>query len=618
MLNNIKRLLEPSAVIRRASASWISAAAIEYLLLDGALKTLTNLDGLAKMSLLRVIAVTLLLFLMLCALSYKKDRVRLERGTVVGAFGILAVASTVSSFTLPYMIFCAVVFGICAVYFVKGADREAPFKTPAEFNKSRLWLGIAIGFAAVFFILVSLWTVCRVLAYLAPTYDFGIFAQMYESMRKTGIPVTTLERVTTMSHFKVHVSPIYYLLLPFYLIVPRPETLQILQAAVIASSAIPMWKLAKHHNFSPMMRALMCAVMLFYPTMAGGAGYDLHENCFLAPLVLWMLYGMDKVNIPITVVASVLTLTVKEDSAVYVAVAALWLVVRSLTRGKEKKMTGIILGGSILVLSVIYFLCTTSYLANIGDGVMSGRYKNFLYGGSDSLITVIKAVIMSPMKALFECVDPDKLKFIMQTLLPLLGLPLITRKYDRYILLIPYVLLNLMSDYPYQHSVYFQYTFASSAFLVYLTLVNVADIRHAKLKPAVLIASTAAVLTVFAVLIIPKAAHPIEYYFKNTEYFADQTENLKRIPEDASVTATCYYTTRLSNHDVVYDIYYATEEQLYSSDYIVLDKGVNSSYSKLSKKGEPGYNVLVRNLRQKGYRVFHNAKAMIIYYKPEN
>jgi uncharacterized membrane protein len=45
----------------------------------------------------------------------------------------------------------------------------------------------------------------RYFAYNSPCYDFGIFAQMFHSMRTTGVPVTTCEREEAMSHFAVHV-----------------------------------------------------------------------------------------------------------------------------------------------------------------------------------------------------------------------------------------------------------------------------------------------------------------------------------------------------------------------------------------------------------------------------
>lgn len=133
---------------------------------------------------------------------------------------------------------------------------------------------------------------------------------------------------------------------------------------------------------------------------------------------------------------------------------------------------GLVTGGVLLAGALAWFLLVTAYLSRYGDGVMTNRYQNFMYGGSSSLFSVILAVLLSPMKVIYECVDREKLSFLVLTMLPLLGMPLWTRKYERYILLIPYVLVNLMSDYPYQHSVFFQYTYGSIACLIYMTVVN--------------------------------------------------------------------------------------------------------------------------------------------------
>ena len=318
-----------------------------------------------------------------------------------------------------------------------------------------------------FFLFVSAWTVCRVRAFSTPTFDFGIFSQMFYNMKETGLPMTTVERDGLLSHFAVHMSPIYYLMLPFYCIAPRPETLQVLQAAVMTSAVLPLWKIGKLHGLSGLQRTLFCVLLMVYPAFSGGVGYDIHENCFLTPLILWLLYGIDKKSTSITAVSAALTLLVKEDAEVYVGIA-LWLLLRSVLRRQEGEKWGLIAGSGMLVGAIAYFFTVTGYLAENGDGVMTYRYNNFIYDGSASLVTVVKAVLMNPMKALYECVDEEKLKFIGQTMVPLLGLPLLTRRFERYVLLIPYVLINLMSDYQYQHNIYFQYAFGSTACLMYL------------------------------------------------------------------------------------------------------------------------------------------------------
>lgn len=62
----------------------------------------------------------------------------------------------------------------------------------------------------------------RYLGYLAPNFDFGVFTQMFHNMRESFLPMTTCERNGLLSHFAVHISPVFYLLLPFYALFPSP------------------------------------------------------------------------------------------------------------------------------------------------------------------------------------------------------------------------------------------------------------------------------------------------------------------------------------------------------------------------------------------------------------
>ena len=58
--------------------------------------------------------------------------------------------------------------------------------------------------------------IMRIRVFVSSTYDMGIFTQMYQYMSRTGLPLTTLERDMLLSHFKIHISPILYLLLPIF------------------------------------------------------------------------------------------------------------------------------------------------------------------------------------------------------------------------------------------------------------------------------------------------------------------------------------------------------------------------------------------------------------------
>ena len=78
------------------------------------------------------------------------------------------------------------------------------------------------------------------------------------------------------------------------------------------------------------------------------------------------------------------------------AVVALWLILRAWLRGCNR--WGLVTGGVLLAGALAWFLLVTAYLSRYGDGVMTNRYQNFMYGGSGSLFSVILAVLLSPMK----------------------------------------------------------------------------------------------------------------------------------------------------------------------------------------------------------------------------
>ena len=591
-----------AVLMRRLLLSWLAAAAMEFLLSPG---DLTNLSTIAAMSPARMLVV---MGVILAALQVLPKKLALvERWLMAGAFAVLAFRSLLDAFTIPYFMICLLMFCGLLVYVRRGWNFEptrSPIR-PAERRDCR-WLAAAIG--GSFFLFVSIWTVCRIWSFSTPTYDFTIFAQMFHNMKETGLPITTVERDGALSHFAVHVSPIYYLLLPFYCLWPWPATLQVLQAAVLASALIPLWKLGRHHGLAPGWRCLLCLVLVLYPAYSGGTSYDIHENAFLTPLILWLFYGLERRSVSVTAISAVLTCMVKEDAAVYVAILALWQLLRGILRRDCR--WNLAAGMLMLAGSLAWFGAATAYLANSGDGVMTYRYGNFMYDGTKSLVSVVKAVLLCPMKAVYECVDAQKLEFLGLTMIPLLGLPLRTRRYERLVLLIPYLLLNLMSDYQYQHNIFFQYTFGSTACLIYLVLVNLADLEKGQGRRLSVMAAVAALCFVFNVW--PKAMAYPQRCVTYQDSYAQRRDLLAQIPDGASVAATTFYTTPMSNREILYDIKYASVGHILDCDYVVVSLTDTTSFKKYGSReaflqflDDNGYGLLAQLENQIG--IYHRS-----------
>ncbi len=610
-------------IVRRLIISWMTAVNVGYILLPGGKKSLDGTEVIGEMlqvSLPIILGVCfILLFLADFLTGNARISIKYERIILAGDVCLFSLTALFSSFTLPFMLGCAAITFLALTYARfgwNGADKET-----APIEESRTVKNICIIAAAVltliFFVIVAWWTVARVLCFSTPTYDFGIFAQMFHSMKTTGLPVTTLERAGELSHFAVHVSPIYYIILPFYFIFPHPATLQIAQAAILASAVIPLWKICTLHGLNSKYKLVLTAIMLAAPLYAGGVSYDIHENAFLTPLILWLFYGIDRKNLIITIVAALLTLSVKEDAAVYVAVIALFLIVSSLPKLKSSKRN-LIVGCSLMLAAVAWFLAATWYLDTYGDGVMTYRYDNLMYGDSDSLLSVIIGVLVCPMKALFECFDAEKGTYILATLLPLGGLTFMTRRYERFILFIPYILVNLMSDYVYQHDIFFQYSYGSFACLIYLTAINLSEIKVKMIRTATLTLALTVSIFGFTGFIMPRANSHIDRSLKYEAVHKELRETLAVIPDDASVATTTFYSTPLSRRDTVYDIKYASEEQIFSCDYIAIGVGDTASYQKFHTDAADGYEAFLEKLAANGYELISLVPdKLAIYIKTE-
>lgn len=610
-------------LIRKLVLSWLLSATVIYMQLLGKQINLKDITGLQTISFLQIVIMTAAVFAVLCLVSFKaeKDIKKLERYGIFAVFTVLALLGMITSFTVPFLCIVILTEGILFFYARYGENREyLEITDKIKNNKAAV---SAVGIAALIFLLfVSVWTVCRVLTYSSPTFDFGIFSQMFYHMKTTGIPNTTVERDGLLSHFNVHVSPIYYLILPFYWLYPEPVTLQVMQAVILASAVVPAWKLARKFGCKPFVSALFCITLLLYPSYSGGTSYDLHENVFLTPLLLWLFYSIDTKKKWGVAVFGILTLMVKEDAAVYVAVIALWLILRSVCQKDSDWRWGAKAGSLLFAGAVIWFFAVTGYLAQYGDGVMTGRYSNFFYDDSDSLFSVIKVAILCPLKVLYECVDREKLLFIAQTMIPLCGLLFLTRKYERMVLLIPYVLVNLMSDYTYQHDIFFQYTYGSTACLFYLMLANYADlaekIKHVFLKYLPFLCTAVISAGYLWIFVVPRAITYPRRYVQGKEYYQEMDQILQIVPKDASVAATTFYTVPLSNREILYDVRYGSLEHILSTEYVVLAIQDERSYTSYAENGENGYENFTGILERNGYEIIAQLDDTIVIYQKEN
>lgn len=394
----------------------------------------------------------------------------------------------------------------------------------------------------------------RHLLYKTPCFDFGIFAQVFHNLRTTLRPTATCERDMPLSHFAVHVSPIFYVFLPVYMVFPSPITLQIAQAVCMASGLIPLFLIGRKYKLSNAVLALVGIAYIFYPALAAASFYDFHENAFLTPFILWIFYFMEKDNYIGVLICSLLTCLVKEDAPVYVAVIGMYWAI-----GRKRYIKGL----SVLVLAVVYFIFALWILNRYGLGVMYYRYENYTVG-SGGLTDVIKAVIMNPAYVIAQSMTKEKFVFILQMMIPFGFLPLMSRNYSKLILLIPFVLINLMSNYHYQYSIHYQYVLGNIAILTYLMISNLASL-NINWRRFIASFCAAASLMLFISVNFDKLNYLVAYS-ENIVTTAKLNEAVNMIPKNASVAASPFIIPHLYDRGNIFRI--PTESD---TDYVIFD-----------------------------------------------
>jgi uncharacterized membrane protein len=451
-------------------------------------------------------------------------------------------------------------------------------------NKLRIILFILFAFIVWF---IGTATVYRYWTFSSPAFDFGIFTQMFEYMRTEGVPYTTVERDRLLSHFSVHLSPAFYLILPVYMLFPDPATIQIMQAVVVAAGIFPLYLICRIKKVRNIATLFILIMYSFYPALSGSCMYDIHENMFLTAFVLWTLYFLEKTDktrlawIGVFVFA-LLTFSVKEDAPIYIAVIALYAIF-----GRKK----VYWGSALFLFACIYLIFALWYLDTFGLGIMAGsRYG--LYAEDGSIVGVIKSIILNPgfmVKEMF--IGPHdhphtKLLYLLRILLPLSFLPFVSKKSANLILLIPCILINLLPTWVYHHDIGFQYHFGTTALFFYLFVINFSSLKNLKIKKAILLFSMTASIFLFTTEMWGRIDIRDRFY-DNEDNLLIMHSVLADVPTDRSVAASTFFVPHLFRVKELYELHGHKDHQ---EDLIVVD--IRGSYELKETYLQRGYTVM--------------------------
>ena len=469
-----------------------------------------------------------------------------------------------------------------------------------------------LSFVILYVVYLSIVVIYKVKTFDGSTFDIGIFSQMFHRMSTDLTAITTLERDRVLSHFAVHISPIFYLMLPFYKLFPHVETLEVLQIWVVFSAIVPLRLLLKKLNLSKPINSLIIAWFVLIPVMTTAGGYHLHENCFLVPLIIWLFYFIVSEQKWKILLVTLLLLFVKEDAFIYVVSIGLYFLFQKRFSLSSQTKKWIILAD--FILPVLYFALGLYLLNTYGEGGMVSRFEPYLLEGENGILSVLKNLILHPTYVFSKLLIARKLGYLFFVLAPLVFLPLVQRTWSNYLLSLPLIVINLLPDWPYQYDIGFQYSYGSQTLLFIMALLALEDLKeHKFIKEK----TTLAMVTVGIIMsgtLLHHFTHNwsfnIGYYFEHKEKFDTMRYTLESLPEEASVVTEGGYTPALRNHQYLYDIFYHNDKKADDSiDYIVIPRE--------QKGNNKVYDPIIESYESLGYKESKYAtKELFILEKP--
>ncbi|QXJ24809.1 DUF2079 domain-containing protein [Actinomadura graeca] len=311
---------------------------------------------------------------------------------------------------------------------VEGPVDEAPVGRREGTRRRRVALWALVAASAALYAAYSL---MRLRAFRASSYDLVIFDQAIRSYSRFELPVAMVKGVHNGfgPHFAIlgdHFSPILALLAPLYWVHDGPGTLLVAQAVLFALAIVPIWRYAERRFGAGAAYCAAAAYALSWP-VAEALAFDFHEVAFVPVLSALMVERYDAGRRGAAAAAALALLLVKEDMGLLLVGFGIFLLTRHehrdadgggwLPRGDRRAGLAYIVGGLVAT-----WVCSRLIIAVFGGD--NDYYWAYGSLGPDLPHAAVYA-LTHPWDVLAVLgTPPHKLGTMALLVLPLLLLPL--------------------------------------------------------------------------------------------------------------------------------------------------------------------------------------------------
>ena len=435
---------------------------------------------------------------------------------------------------------------------------------------------LALALVVLYVILFGSLSLVRHWAFHSTALDLGVFDQvLWNTVHGRFMESTlSLERCDPHSFFLDHFSPALLVIVPFYALVPRPETLIVFQTVALALGAWPIYLLARRFLARSAERLVFVAAYVLSAPLAWVTLYDFHEiSLAVLPLGLAVYLYATRRTLPL-LLSLAASFLVKEELPLIAIGFGIALLAQ-----RRWRLGAFVIAGSVVVFVVTLRVIIPAF-AGGAPWQYLGRYASL---GSNEL-EIVRTLLLDPLRVLRVLFSGEiglKIVFVLTLFAPGLFLALRSRW-----ALVPSIIplgYLLLSDYPGEHTHHNQYGAPLIPLALGASILGFATLLQNRLRRRLLLGVVISTL-VFTVVhgAIPFTPDFTDAFLRgNPDRAPSEGSMLTRepryepflpavaaIPPDASISSRDFFTTQVPERRFNYHL---NGLDTCGAEYVILD-----------------------------------------------
>ena len=493
-------------------------------------------------------------------------------------------------------------------------------------------------FLKIVYILIALYLITFTILSFSKHYSFNssgdlsLFDRVIWNASKGRFSFTLFDS-SPCSLLGRHFSPIVFFLSLFYLLWEDPRMLLVIQSLVLALPALIIYRLAKEKLKNEFIALSFSAAYLLSPLLQWGNVSDFHQSAFAPLFILLVFYFLQKRKFAKYALFLGLLLLCKEDTTFYAFTFGFY----AFFFQKERKVGLLTMLISILWGITVFRIVIPYFRGDLGQNYwLAEKFVQRYDWLGDRPLDFVKTIFFKPVYVFKNLFTAVRIRPIAHLFIPTMFLPLFSP--STFLLVLPPLFQNLLSNYYWQKNLLAQYSFPVIAFIFIASIYGAYNliyhksflkkISRDKKKFAI---SIYLLITGFLVNHYfspsPLAKKPNFYrvqkydhfgHFQITEHARIGHKFLKLIPQDASVCAQDKFIPHLTHREDIYEFRGLDKEPFLSKsvDYLFFD----TSSKTFNLEQDVYYKQIASFLMEKKYGVVASEDGYILLkkgYTPE-